>query len=95
MQKMENGKLVDLTPAKITERNAENVASDLEAIEFEKTEEKEWRDRELQNSDHTQLPDTPLLGAQVIAWKTYRQELRDLPTVAGFPDISKRPAKPT
>lgn len=36
------------------------------------------RNTYLQESDWTQLPDVALTPAQVDAWKTYRQELRDM-----------------
>lgn len=35
-----------------------------------------WRNRELNNSDWTQLPDVTL--SNKAAWVTYRQELRDM-----------------
>lgn len=41
------------------------------------------RNRLLAETDWTQLPDTQLTDSQRIAWRQYRQELRDLPeTVA-------------
>jgi len=40
-----------------------------------------WRVNELKNSDWTQLSDSPATAA---TWSTYRQALRDLPTVADF-----------
>ena len=40
------------------------------------------RDRLLEESDWTQLPDTPVDPA---AWTTYRQDLRNVPQEAGFP----------
>lgn len=33
----------------------------------------------LQETDYTQMPDAPLTEEQRAAWRTYRQELRDLP----------------
>lgn len=40
---------------------------------------REQRDKLLRESDWTQLPDNNLTEAQVIAWRNYRQELRDFP----------------
>ena len=38
------------------------------------------RDRRLQESDWSQLPDVPLTDDQRLAWVEYRQELRDVTT---------------
>ena len=38
------------------------------------------RDYRLQQSDWTQIPDSPFTAAQKEAWANYRQQLRDLPT---------------
>lgn len=45
----------------------------------------------LQESDYTQLSDTPVDTA---AWATYRQALRDVPQQDGFPDTINWPTKP-
>ena len=37
------------------------------------------RDRLLEASDWTQMPDSPLSDSKKAEWATYRQELRDLP----------------
>ena len=47
------------------------------------------RTAKLIETDWTQLPDAPLTGPQVEAWKKYRQALRDLPANI------KNPHKPT
>lgn len=39
----------------------------------------------LQQSDWTQLPNSPLTAEQQTAWATYRQELRDITTQSGYP----------
>ncbi len=49
-----------------------------------------WRDEELKKSDWTQLPDAPV---DQTAWATYRQALRDLPSVKNFAD-AELPNKP-
>jgi len=41
------------------------------------------RNQRLSQCDWTQLDDSP--GNQKLEWATYRQDLRDLPTQAGFP----------
>ena len=46
------------------------------------------RDRLLTISDWTQANDTNLSSAKVTAWKTYRQELRDLPATT-TPDFDE------
>jgi len=50
----------------------------------------------LSDCDWTQLPDNQsrITEAQLQAWNTYRQELRDLPTQAGFPFNVVYPTKP-
>lgn len=53
--------------------------------------ERVWRDEELAKSDWMALPDSPTMTA---AWTTYRQELRDLPTLTGFPTTHTRPTAP-
>lgn len=50
------------------------------------------RDRLLRESDKAVLPDFPTTKAS--AWKTYRQELRDLTSQDGFPDAVQWPAPP-
>jgi hypothetical protein len=48
----------------------------------------ESRNRRLAESDWTQMPDSPLDDATKAAWATYRQELRDLPSAEGFPNVA-------
>jgi hypothetical protein len=58
----------------------ENMAADqITAAYFAKF--RDWRKVELQKSDYTQLSDSPVTASD---WATYRQALRDLPTVADF-----------
>ena len=49
----------------------------------------------LAQSDYVILPDAPYSDATQSAYRTYRQELRDLPAQAGFPNNVTWPAKPT
>jgi len=41
------------------------------------------RNLDLQASDWTQVPDSPLTEPQREAWRIYRQALRDLPSIVG------------
>jgi len=50
------------------------------------------RDRLLDKSDWTQVPDAPVDQS---AWAEYRQALRDVPQQAGFPTDVNWPTKPT
>jgi len=49
------------------------------------------RDRLLVECDWTQLPDSPV---DPLPWRTYRQELRDVPQQAGFPWAVVWPVSP-
>ena len=53
------------------------------------------RDTLLSQSDYVILPDAPYSSDTQSAYRTYRQELRDLPSQAGFPNNVTWPAKPT
>lgn len=46
------------------------------------------RDELLRSTDWTQMADAPLTAAQKTAMGMYRQALRDLPSLPGFPDIT-------
>jgi len=50
-----------------------------------------WRNRELSQTDWTQLPDSPV---DKDAWAEYRQALRDLPEQGGKADEVELPAEP-
>ncbi len=45
------------------------------------------RGQRLRATDWTQMPDAPLTALEKAAYQTYRQALRDLPSVPGFPDV--------
>ena len=66
-KKVQDGVLVDATPD-TEELNAEAM-KELRAI----------RNKILQNTDWTQLTNSPLSDSQKTKWNTYRQSLRDLP----------------
>ncbi len=53
------------------------------------------RDQELQSCDWVVTMHKELGTTIPAAWKTYRQELRDVPSQAGFPDNITWPTKPS
>ena len=54
------------------------------------------RNELLKDSDFTQLADKGgLSDSKVTEWATYRQSLRDLPTVSGWPYTHTLPTKPS
>ena len=50
-----------------------------------------WRNAELAKSDWTQIADST---ADKVAWATYRQQLRDLPTTSKLADKVEIPEAP-
>ena len=65
-------------------------AAPVKTLEEKTAEEKQWRDYELKGSDFiVPLTDHP----QQSAYMTFRQELRDYPAQADFPN-GTRPIKP-
>lgn len=52
------------------------------------------RNQLLQQSDWTQMPDSPLSETNRLAWKTYRQALRDITTESGWPSTVVWPQPP-
>ena len=53
------------------------------------------RDILLKESDWTQSPDSPLSDAKKDEWKTYRQNLRDLPATESDPENATFPTQPS
>lgn len=45
------------------------------------------RAQRLRATDWTQMDDAPLTAAKKLEWGVYRQLLRDLPGVVGFPNV--------
>ncbi|MCZ7845264.1 MULTISPECIES: tail fiber assembly protein [Stenotrophomonas maltophilia group] len=45
------------------------------------------RSRRLRATDWTQMADASLTALEKAAYQTYRQALRDLPSLPGFPDV--------
>ena len=56
---------------------------------------RERRDDLLLETDWTQGNDSPLSTSKNTEWQTYRQALRDLPTLAADPDAITWPTKPS
>jgi hypothetical protein len=46
------------------------------------------RSQRLRSTDWTQMADAPLTAPEKLAWGVYRQALRDLPALPGFPDVA-------
>ena len=54
-----------------------------------------YRDTLLRESDWTQFTDSPLSESKKTEWKTYRQNLRDLPATESDPENATFPTKPS
>lgn len=63
----------DLTPELLKRVEAEQMRSE--------------RAQRLRATDWTQMADAPLTALEKAAYQTYRQVLRDLPSLPGFPDV--------
>lgn len=86
----ENGEWVvnwQVTPA-----DADEIA---QRLAYESESVRDQRNLLLVESDWTQLTDSPLTGSILSSWVTYRQELRDLTTQAGFPWTISWPTPPS
>lgn len=46
------------------------------------------RSQRLRATDWTQMPDAPITSAEKVAYQAYRQALRDLPSLPGFPNVA-------
>lgn len=55
---------------------------------------REKRDELLTETDYLLMPDYPISSEALVALKTYRQALRDVPEQAGFPKTIEWPEKP-
>lgn len=53
-------------------------------------DERAWRNSELYDTDHYGMSDRTMSAAMT----TYRQELRDMPALVGFPNTHTRPTRP-
>ena len=54
-----------------------------------------YRNVLLRESDWTQFTDSPLTDSKKNEWKTYRQNLRDLPATESDPENATFPTKPS
>jgi len=72
------------------------TAEELTNIEASKAENiRKDRNLLLANSDWTQLADNGLSDTAQTAWRSYRQELRNLPQQSGFPSTVTWPEEPS
>jgi hypothetical protein len=87
MDKMVNGVLVQMTDAEeeqhtafLAKMNTEAANERIEALRIR-------RNFLLEQSDWTQMNDSPLSNEDKTAWATYRQELRDLSDLDAWPNL--------
>ena len=78
----------DLTAGEQAAHDARAAAYDADDALAE--QERAWRDAELVSTDHYGLSDLTMSTEMT----TYRQELRDMPDLAGFPNTHTRPTRP-
>lgn len=78
MKKYVNGQIVDMTADEIAARNAEITAWNNGAFDRAMADLRAKRDKDLLESDWTQLGDTTLTNDQKQAWMRFRTELRDI-----------------
>ena len=87
---------IPFTKEEETARNTEeaNVLVELAADHLISVKIK--RNNLLEESDWTQMPDSPLTDAEKTTWQTYRQALRDITSHANFPNLQDAdwPTKP-
>ena len=86
-----NGTKVQFTAAEEIARDAEEQAWADGANDRAAAQVREERDAKLATSDWMANSDVTMASA----WTTYRQELRDVPTQAGFPENITWPVEPT
>ena len=78
---------VNFTAQEETDKDADEAAFVIEAAVTKIADERAWRDGELAATDYFGVSDQTMTAAMT----TYRQELRDMPTLTGFPDTHTRP----
>ena len=76
--KLVNGERIQLTAQEEADRNAEEAAWEAGAFDRAMVELRSKRNRDLKDSDWTQLPDTTLTNVQRQAWMQFRTELRNI-----------------
>ena len=89
---MLHGERVQFTAEEEAARDAEE-AENLASINniLQSKQVREERDRLLAETDYLALSDVTMSDA----WKTYRQNLRDIPAQSGFPNSVTYPTKPS
>jgi hypothetical protein len=76
--KLVNGERIQLTAEEEAARDAEEAAWEAGAFDRAMFELRSKRNKDLQDSDWTQLPDTTLTNVQRQAWMQFRTELRNI-----------------
>lgn len=76
--------LVGWTLRALTQEELDETADDV----------RDQRNTKLDDSDWTQIADSPLSDADKTLWQTYRQELRDITDQTGFPTDVTWPTEP-
>jgi len=76
----------DLDPA--TFKIVDGKPVEIDAPDTVEEDNRMRRDKELKNSDWTQMVDSPLTDSKKTEWRTYRQSLRDLPTHSNWPGLA-------
>ena len=76
--KLVNGETIQLTAEEEAQRDAEEAAWNSGAFDRAMVELRSKRNKDLQDSDWTQLPDTTLTNVQRQAWMQFRTELRNI-----------------
>tara|TARA_R100000008_G_scaffold70968_1_gene48694 strand:- start:258 stop:539 length:282 start_codon:yes stop_codon:yes gene_type:complete len=85
------GTRVQFTAEEETARDAEEAAVAADADNRAAARVREERNRLLAETDYLALSDVTMSDA----WKTYRQNLRDIPAQSGFPNSVTYPTKPS
>ena len=73
-----NGNIVPFTAEEEAQRDAEETAWNNGAFDRAMADLRQKRDKDLVNSDWTQLGDTTLTNSQKQAWMQFRSELRNI-----------------
>lgn len=76
--KLVNGERIQLTAEEEAQRDAEEQAWEAGAFDRAIAQLRATRDKDLKDSDWTQLPDTTLTNVQKQAWMQFRTELRNI-----------------
>ena len=86
-----NGATIQLTAEEEAIRDAEEATFASDANNRASVNVREERNRLLAETDYLALSDVTMSDA----WKTYRQNLRDIPAQSGFPNSVTYPTKPS